>query len=216
MKSSRRWRRRCHHGIRSSRALPCLAAALLRCQRRVRGGGVRLRRLVYKSGSGLQFCCLGDGVGGVLHEGYFGSCGRGGASEVGSSSLFQRRESSASFDSGLEELGACPQPMFLQRILHSGLGVGCLLRLFQTFQAMGLLQFWGSHGLFFGGGGQRWFEGGCRWSLLVASKAFGVVFSQGPLCKMGGTAVFVSSSYVSGFVRVFVRIPYTVIQFSWI
>jgi hypothetical protein len=41
-------------------------------------------------------------------------------------------------------------------------------------------------------------------------------FSQGPLCKMGGTAVFVSSSYVSGFVRVFVRIPYTVIQFSWI
>jgi hypothetical protein len=32
-------------------------------------------------------------------------------------------------------------------------------------------------------------------------------FSQGPLCKMGGTAVFVSSSYVSGFVRVFVCIP---------
>jgi hypothetical protein len=32
------------------------------------------------------------------------------------------------------------------------------------------------HGLFFGGDGRRWFEGGCRWSLLVASRAFGVVF----------------------------------------
>jgi hypothetical protein len=41
-------------------------------------------------------------------------------------------------------------------------------------------------------------------------------FFRGPLCKMGGTAVFVSSSYIFGFVRVFVRIPYTVIQFSWI
>jgi hypothetical protein len=136
-KSSRQWRRRRHHGIRSSRALPCLAGALLRCQRRVRGGGVRLLRLMYRSGSGLRFRRLGDGVRGALRQGYFGSCGRGGASKVGSSSLFQRRESSASFDSGLEELGACPQPMFLQRILHPGLGVGCLLRLFSNLSGDG-------------------------------------------------------------------------------
>ena len=44
-----RSRRRRRQGIRSSRALPRLGSALLRRRRRVRGGGVRLCRLLYRS-----------------------------------------------------------------------------------------------------------------------------------------------------------------------
>ena len=45
-----RWRRRRRRqGIRSSRALPRLGGALLRRRRRVRGGGVGLHRLMYRS-----------------------------------------------------------------------------------------------------------------------------------------------------------------------
>jgi hypothetical protein len=44
--ASRWWRRR--QGIRSSRALPCLGGALLRCRRRARGGKVRSVWILYR------------------------------------------------------------------------------------------------------------------------------------------------------------------------
>ena len=53
--AARRRRRRRHHGIRSSRASPRLEGALLQHRRRACGGGVRLRRLVYKSRSAAAF-----------------------------------------------------------------------------------------------------------------------------------------------------------------
>jgi hypothetical protein len=89
-----------------------------------------------------------------------------------SSSIFQRRESLASLDPRLEELGASPWSIFLPRHLHPGLDVGCLLRPFQTLQAMGFLQICGGHGFFFNSGSRSWIEGiGC-WSLSVASEVF--------------------------------------------
>jgi hypothetical protein len=49
-----RWRRRRRH-LRSFPAFPRLAGTLLRCQRRVCGGGVRLCRLMYRSMRDLRF-----------------------------------------------------------------------------------------------------------------------------------------------------------------
>jgi hypothetical protein len=63
----------------------------------------------------------GGGVGGALCQGYTGSCGSCGWLESGSSSIFPRRESTASFDPWAEGLGACPRPMFFHCCLHSGL-----------------------------------------------------------------------------------------------
>jgi hypothetical protein len=131
----RRRRRRCHLGIRSFRAFTCLASALLRCQR---GGGVRLCRLVYRSLRGLRFHRFeGGGAGGALCQEYSGSCGSCGWLESGPSSIFPWCESTASLDLWSEGLGACPRPMFFHRRLHSGLGVRCLMRLSQSFFAMG-------------------------------------------------------------------------------
>jgi hypothetical protein len=50
--------------------------------------------------------------------------------------------------------------MFFHRLSSFSLGVECLLRLSQSFLAMGLLQ--GDHGLFFDIGSLRWFGGGGR------------------------------------------------------
>jgi hypothetical protein len=79
--------------------------------------------------------------------------------------------------------GACPRPMFFHRRLHSGLGVGCLMRLSQSFFAMRLLQIWGGHGLF-DDGSQCWIDGGSQWSLpvilrITSSKVFVVIFVFG-------------------------------------
>jgi len=52
--ASRRWWQQ-RHGIRSSRALPRLYGTLLRCRRRVRGGGVRLFRLLFRSRVACSF-----------------------------------------------------------------------------------------------------------------------------------------------------------------
>ena len=46
--AAKQWRRR-SEGIRSSRVLPRLGGALLRCRQRARGGGARLRWLLYRS-----------------------------------------------------------------------------------------------------------------------------------------------------------------------
>jgi hypothetical protein len=133
-------RQRHHLGIRSFRAFPRLADALLRCQRRVRGGGVRLCRLVYRSLCGLWFRRFeGGGASGALYQGYSDSCGSCGWLESGPSSIFPWRESTVSFDLWSEGLGACPRPMFFHRRLHSGLDVGCLMRLSQSFFTIGLL-----------------------------------------------------------------------------
>jgi hypothetical protein len=84
----------------------------------------------------------------------------------------------------------------------------------QSFQAMGL-----GHGIFFGVGGRRWIDGGGRrrrrpeLSGSTGSLDLNVIgnFFRGPLCKMAGTAVHVSSFSVSVFLRVFVCFSYPVI-----
>jgi hypothetical protein len=48
------------HGIRSLRALPHLDCTLLQCWRRVRGGGVRPCRVLYRSPCRLISCCPGE------------------------------------------------------------------------------------------------------------------------------------------------------------
>jgi hypothetical protein len=87
-----------------------------------------------------------------------------------------------SLDPRLEEIGESPRSIFLPRHLHPDLDVVCLLRFFQTLQALGLLQICGGLRIFFDSGGQVGSKAAvvevCWW-LLRSSLEF--VFFSGAL-----------------------------------
>jgi hypothetical protein len=93
-------------------------------------------------------------------------------SSSGSSDVSRQRVSIQGLRSSGHAPGRCSYSVFF--IPASMSGVSCSF--FKPFRQWGSSSSGAAMGSSSGGGGQRWFEGGCRWSLLVASRAFGVVF----------------------------------------
>ena len=87
--ATKQWRRR-SEGIRSSRVLPRLGGALLRCRQRARRGGVRLRRLLYRSMCRPLFRRCGGARDAFRHRCRDG-CGSCGRMASGSASTSSRR-----------------------------------------------------------------------------------------------------------------------------
>lgn len=203
--ASRRWRRRRHDGIRSSRTLPRLGDALLRRRRRVRGGGVWLCRPLYRSLCGLRRLRRlgGDRVGGGLRQGCIGCLGRRGWLESGSCSsscgVCRRRVSIQDRRSSGRVPGRWS--FFVVFIPASASGGFCGSS--QSFIAMGFLQIWGSLGVFvFNSDVRRGFGGGARrWRLLAKSGftgsrgLFAISVSARGLCvsRVGQLSMYPSS-----------------------
>jgi hypothetical protein len=167
----RRWRR--HIGIRSSRTSPRLGGAMLRRRRRVRGGGVRLCRPLYRSLGGLRLRRFGGGGGGdIPRQGYSDNCGRSGSLESGSSLCSQdacRRQASIQV---WRSMGRDPGRCSFIVILIPASASGGFCGSSQSFIAMVLLQIWASQGgFFFDGGNRRLIDGGGRRRRKLLAKA---------------------------------------------
>jgi len=84
---------------------------------------------LYRSLRGLPFRRLGEAAVSAAYfvKGAEMAAGDAACWSMDRASSFPRRESTASFDSRPEELGARPRPTFLQRPNRLGLGIGRLL-----------------------------------------------------------------------------------------
>jgi hypothetical protein len=138
--SRRRWRRH-HLEIRSFYAFPRLVGALLRCQRQVHEGGVRLRRLMYRSLRSIRFIALkvvGSAERSVKDTpAVVGVAVGWRVVRAQSSHGVSRRRASIHRRRGSGRVpGRCSSIV----VFIPASGVGCLLRLSQSFLAMRLLQ----------------------------------------------------------------------------
>jgi hypothetical protein len=152
---------------------------LLRCRRRARGGGVRLRRLVYRSPRRLVVRRLREMAmsAAVAAEGV----------------VVRRRVDRARASRGTSQLralihgrrssGCVPDRYFFIDDFIPAFASGVLCGSLQSILAMGLLQIWGGHDGFLDDGGWRIDGGGRRrWKLRVIwgftwSRDFNVIYT---------------------------------------